>query len=903
MLFQETLLSSPKYTYPRIAMSNHDTKACIYYTGQTSDSNNDLYFSTTSDCNTWEHYYWPDDNSNETLADIYYMPHSTTGDNFHVAWWESGYIKYKSSDDLNNWTSEKTVSDDSNNSDDDFVSVCASSENQGMVAWVHGTSSNYDICFDGGNLPPDEPSNPSPSDNQQNVSVDVDLEWDCSDPDGDDLWYTVYFEKNDSSPNDIVKNDATGSNIDLNTLDYSSHYYWQVKADDHKGGVTTGPVWDFYTESAPDISILPENSITIYNEDKRKRDNTSWIEFYPQSKTNNEQLYERHSLGGKIEEDEIKYISDYKSTYTYDPKLFPTAMDWSVYDSPVKNQFSCGSCWAFAATAFIENLGDMNDLSEQVVISCSDGGDCEGGFARKALEYFKNYGVPEEDCYQYLAQNGNCVDKCEYPAYLEKISTTSHYLWELADVNDLKNELQSNPIIVRMLVPDEFHTYQGGTIFDYDGGEIPDTCGHIVLLVGYNDDQECFKAKNSWGTYWGEDGYFRISYDDVTDDVQFGSYALKGSGVYTEWLGFQVENLGEGVLELTSIECNKSWATISPAVPPELQIDPGESKGISIIINWDEITVNQDIATITFNSNDPDEPMITRNVIAQKTISDSLPLAHYPLDNNALDATGNYSDMTLINTPFQEGGIYCNGIYSGNSNYCHAITPEISALDFNNFCISVNFKVDALPSLKMPVIVGGKLYRWAAIYLNSDKTVSLKYNNSNYINSDVNYDIGQWQNAKIVYENNTFYLYLNDLLVVNVVADINHGNDKKITISDFSNALTFKGILDDLKISNINPTAIDQEENLYPKSFVLLQNYPNPFNPTTTINYELSKGESVKIEVFDISGRLIETLLNQYHEPGGYSVNWNASNVGTGVYLYRITAGQFTDVKKCILLK
>jgi len=98
---------------------------------------------------------------------------------------------------------------------------------------------------------PNTPSSEDPSDGVTGVSISKDLDWSCSDPNSDTLYYTVYFEKNDSSPDVAIKTDATGSAVDLGALDYDSHYYWQVKADDHKGGVTWGPVWDFYTEPTP----------------------------------------------------------------------------------------------------------------------------------------------------------------------------------------------------------------------------------------------------------------------------------------------------------------------------------------------------------------------------------------------------------------------------------------------------------------------------------------------------------------------------------------------------------------------------------------------------------------------------------------------------------------------------
>ena len=90
---------------------------------------------------------------------------------------------------------------------------------------------------------------------------------------------------------------------------------------------------------------------------------------------------------------------------------------------------------------------------------------------------------------------------------------------------------------------------------------------------------------------------------------------------------------------------------------------------------------------------------------------------------------------------------------------------------------------------------------------------------------------------------------------------------------------------------------------LSPLDFDLLQNYPNPFNPLTTISYHLPKSSFVKLSIYDISGKLIETLVNEQKNAGYYSVKWNAENVSSGVYLYKIDAADFSSVKKCLLVK
>ncbi len=88
-----------------------------------------------------------------------------------------------------------------------------------------------------------------------------------------------------------------------------------------------------------------------------------------------------------------------------------------------------------------------------------------------------------------------------------------------------------------------------------------------------------------------------------------------------------------------------------------------------------------------------------------------------------------------------------------------------------------------------------------------------------------------------------------------------------------------------------------------PASFALSQNYPNPFNPSTTISYQLPVVSDVKLVVYDVLGREVATLVNGVEEPGSKSVVWNATGVASGVYFYRLWAGDFVQTRKLLLLK
>jgi hypothetical protein len=102
---------------------------------------------------------------------------------------------------------------------------------------------------------------------------------------------------------------------------------------------------------------------------------------------------------------------------------------------------------------------------------------------------------------------------------------------------------------------------------------------------------------------------------------------------------------------------------------------------------------------------------------------------------------------------------------------------------------------------------------------------------------------------------------------------------------------------------------INTNKNSLPENFVLHQNYPNPFNPSTIINYELQITNYVRLDVFNIEGKLIDNLVNKNQEAGKYEIEFNAENLPSGVYFYKLTIGyeQLTKplsiTKKMVLLK
>ncbi|MFA3783308.1 LamG-like jellyroll fold domain-containing protein [Melioribacteraceae bacterium 4301-Me] len=123
----------------------------------------------------------------------------------------------------------------------------------------------------------------------------------------------------------------------------------------------------------------------------------------------------------------------------------------------------------------------------------------------------------------------------------------------------------------------------------------------------------------------------------------------------------------------------------------------------------------------------------------------------------------------------------------------------------------------------------------------------------------------------------------------------------------------FRGLIDDVQIYNNGQakntvTGVNQKDASIPHYYELSQNYPNPFNPTTLIRFVIPSAQKVTLSVYDILGRKIKTLVNDFRQPGKYTVVWDGTNnegaeVASGVYIYRLITNEFIQAKKMMLLR
>ena len=205
----------------------------------------------------------------------------------------------------------------------------------------------------------------------------------------------------------------------------------------------------------------------------------------------------------------------------------PASLDWrdnnGNYVSAVTDQKKCGSCWAFAMTAGLEsnvlrtqnNAGPV-DLSEQVMLSCSGVGSCNGGTLN--ADYLQKTGLPAESVYPYTATDGSCATATPgWESTANKIASWGSVAKTVATIKTAINAY--GPLPTAFYVYEDFIHYKSG-IYSYTTGK--KLGGHAVLLVGYNDAEQYFIVKNSWGPGWGEDGFFRIAYSEMKNVVNFG---------------------------------------------------------------------------------------------------------------------------------------------------------------------------------------------------------------------------------------------------------------------------------------------------------------------------------------------------------------------------------------------
>ena len=143
-------------------------------------------------------------------------------------------------------------------------------------------------------------------------------------------------------------------------------------------------------------------------------------------------------------------------------------------------------------------------------------------------------------------------------------------------------------------------------------------------------------------------------------------------------------------------------------------------------------------------------------------------------------------------------------------------------------------------------------------------------------------------------------LYGQSSMVYDSNTSLHIGNGADVCAETISIRGTFTG---DGTFCNKPVDVETQNEVETPKQFSLSQNFPNPFNPNTIISFEIPVGTLVTINLFDVLGRQVKVLMNEIKEAGYYEINFDARELPSGTYVYKLSAGNFVETKKMVLLK
>ncbi|MBN2028974.1 T9SS type A sorting domain-containing protein [bacterium] len=492
------------------------------------------------------------------------------------------------------------------------------------------------------------------------------------------------------------------------------------------------------------------------------------------------------------------------------PANFQKALDLpATYDlrteglvTPPKDQGNCGCCWVFASIGAVESnwltLGlGIYDLSEQHLKNTHGfkRKHCiEGGNASMATAYFiRGSGPVSETDLPY-----NISDSTSAPGIIPQGYVTDvRFIPNLISI--IKQAIYDNGAVFSNMYWD-YAYYNNSNKTYYFNGTIQ--ANHAVLLVGWNDNKNtggglgAWIVKNSYGTNFGENGYFYISYNDtrVNTDVAYWPKRMDYNSSATVYYCDKLGSMG-------SIGYNNSQAY------GLVKYAPSQNEQLTKLGTW----INTSNTTVNF------------------TVYD------------------NFNGNSLSNLLGSIGDKTCD--YPGY--YTFNLTSPITVSNGNDFYIKVKYSA---PGEDLPVPVEQQVVNYAEPDIETGKC----WISSNGLNNT-------WSPL---------------------------GNDQE---GKFDLCIKAYGV--------VPGTSVETGDEKRPEKFVVHQNYPNPFNPETTIKYELPNPQHVTLKVYDITGREVATLVDQKQETGYYQVQFDASQLPSGIYMCHITAGPYSQTMKLTLLK
>lgn len=519
----------------------------------------------------------------------------------------------------------------------------------------------------------------------------------------------------------------------------------------------------------------------------------------------------------------------------------------------VRNQSSCGSCWAFATVAVYEAmikiyLNQTVDLSEQQVNSCDNTSyGCNGGW--EAWDFIQsNGGLAYESCYPYTASDSYCKTSCA------KYYPIENY-WSVANtVSDLKNAIQNyGPVWVTVCVDSYFQNYTGGTFNNTSNG----TNNHAVVLCGWDDNRGAWLMKNSWGTNWGESGYMWIK------------YGANGIG----------KAASLGIPKRTTTTCSAPSVSVASKTTSSIKLDWNNAGASSYYIyarksggSW--WLVNSGITATEYNVTGLSAGT-TYDFDVYSVCSSSYPVSRITATTST--SGGSTSGNIALNKASWADSYWSSSYYPKYGNDGKSNTRWASASTGQTHSLSID--------LGTPTFISGAKITWESAY-------------STYWALWVSNDASNWTKV-IEYSNNSYTNTISNInrtaryiSISSYAAPYNH-----VSIWEFevygavSSGMVGAGVEEGsttASIINSDPiSSISTELNT--------NVYPNPFTNKTTIAVNLENDENVEVSIFNMNGQLVKVLAKQDLKAGQHNFEWNAENEAMGIYICKIVTGTNTQ--------